>query len=207
MGVPVSIARAIFVAAGVLGGGFAVNHFVFGDTLSLSSFNMPGTRLGAARDAKVRTACYFATEAPEKERTRPVLPASRHRIDPNDYDRTVMLTAALNCYVVTQRNAVCEPNNRAYIVDYIGKYFGKWDAMLETAARYGDGEAQNVKLLWDNEQSHAIAAALEDHIRNGRLKKSDFGWYPPAMIKAQLNRFSGATDVCGKEKPWTAAKM
>lgn len=195
------------MAAGILGGSFAVNHFVLGDTITLGSFNLPGSRTGAASDAKVRTACYFALESPEKERTRPMLPFGRHRIDLNDYDRTVELTAALNCYVVTQRNAVCEPNNRAYIVNYIGKYFAKWDAMIENAVRYGGDEVQNVKVVWDNDQSRAIAAALDNHIRYGRLNKSDFGWSVPARLKAQLDKSSSAPDTCGKEQPWTAAKM
>lgn len=202
-----SIMRALFVAAGVVGGSFAVNHFVLGDTITFGSFTMPGSRIGAANDAKVRTACYFALESPEKARTRPMLPAGQHSITPEDYDRTITLTAALNCYVVTQRNAVCDPHNRAYIVNYIGKYFNKRDAMMEAAGRYGDDEVRNVKILWNNDQSSAIAAAMEDHIRSGRLNKSDFGWSAPAALKAPLAQFSGAPDICGKERPWTAAKM
>ena len=37
------------------------------------------------------------------------------------------MTAALNCYLVTHPNAICERNNRAYIVDYINRYFAKFD--------------------------------------------------------------------------------
>jgi hypothetical protein len=199
--------RSLFVAAAVVGGSFAVNHFVLGDSITFGSFTMPGSRIGAASDAKVRTACYPAMEFPERERTRPMLPAGQHRIAPEDYDRTITLTAALNCYVVTQRNAVCDPHNRAYIVNYIGKYFSKQDVMLETARRYGDEEVRNVKILWNNDQSSAIAAALEDHIRSGRLNKSDFGWSVPVPLKAQLAEFSSTPDMCGKERPWTAAKM
>lgn len=202
-----SIIRALFVAAGVVGGSFAVNHFVLGDTITFGSFTMPGSRVGSANDAKVRTACYPAMEFPERERTRPMLPVAQHRIAPEDYDRTITLTAALNCYVVTQRNAVCDPHNRAYIVNYIGKYFSKRDAMMEAAQRYGDDEVRNVKILWNNDQSNAIAAALEEHIRFGRLTKSDFGWSVPAPLKAQLAQFSSAPDMCGKERPWTAARM
>ena len=32
------------------------------------------------------------------------------------------MTAALHCYLVTHPNAICEKNNRAYIVDYINRF-------------------------------------------------------------------------------------
>ena len=196
--------RALLVVAGIVGGSSAINHFVLGGP---SDFGLSSSRVGALRDAKVRTACFFALESPEKDPARPMLPAGRHRIAPEDYDRMVEMTAALNCYVVTQRNAVCEPNNRAYIVNYIGKYSSKQEAMLETAARYGADEVKNVQMLWDNDNSRKIDATLTDHMRNGRLNKSDFGWSAPAMLKAQLQRFAGALDMCAKEQSWNAAKM
>jgi hypothetical protein len=199
-----SMVRAVCVVAAIVGGSSAINHFVLGGS---SDFGLTGSRVGSLRDAKVRTACYFTLEFPEKNPARPTLPPGQNRIAPQDYNRVVEITAALNCYVATQRNAICEPDNRAYIVDYIGRYFGKQDAMLEIAARYGETEVKNVQMLWDNPNSRAIDAALEDHIRYGRLNKSDFGWSAPAMLKAQLQRFSSAPDMCAKEQPWTAAKL
>jgi hypothetical protein len=196
--------RGLFVVGGIIAGTTALNYFVFGNA---ADYGLLSSRLGAWHEAQVRPACYGALEFPEKDRARPMLPAGQHRIAPQDYRRMVEMTAALNCYVVTQRNAVCEPNNRAYIVDYIAKYFSKQDAMLETAARYGADEVKNVQMLWDNDNSRAIDAGLADHIRNGRLNSSDFGWSAPAILKAQLQKFAGAPDMCAKEQPWTAAKM
>ena len=89
-----SMARAAFVVAGNVGGSTAIGHFVLGDTVN---FSMPGARVGALRDAKVRTACYFALEIPEKDPARPTLPPGHHRITPQDYKRMVEMTAALNC--------------------------------------------------------------------------------------------------------------
>jgi hypothetical protein len=192
--------RGLFVVAGTT----AINYFVLGNS---ADYGMPNSRLGAWREAEVRPACYFALEYPERDSARPMLPYGQHRNAPQDYNRMVEMTAALNCYVATQRNAVCEPNNRAYVVEYIGKYFSKMDGMLETAARYGQDEVQNVRELWNGQNSQSITAALQDHIRNGRLTKSDFGWSAPATLKSELEKYAGAPDTCVNEHPWVASKM
>ena len=74
----------------------------------------------AWHEAEVRPACYEAVDVKDQY-TSPKLPSGLHNVDFGDYARAVQLTAALNCYVVTQKNAVCEPNNRAWIVDYTGR--------------------------------------------------------------------------------------
>jgi hypothetical protein len=98
-----------------------------------------------------------------------------HRVEWIDINRTVEMTAALNCYLVTYPNAICERNNRAYIVDYINRYFAKFDQMMETARRYGDSELANVRDLWDSPRNRAISSALARNAGNGRLIKADFG--------------------------------
>ncbi len=198
------MSRGLFVVAGIIAGTTAINYFVFGNT---ADYGLPNSRIGAWREGQVRTACYPALEFPERASARPKLPTGAHRIAPADYQRMVEMTAALHCYLVTQRNAVCEPNNRAYIVDYIGKYFGKMDAMLETAARYGDAELRNVRELWNGPNNRAIAAALDNHFHFGRLNKSDFGWSSPAPLKAQFQQYAGAPDMCAKEQKWVAVKV
>lgn len=198
------LSRGLFVVAGIIAGSTAINYFVLGNT---ADYGLPNARIGAWREAQVRTACYGALEHPERDAGRPLMPAGQHRIAPQDYSRMVEMTAALHCYLVTQRNAVCEPNNRAYIVDYIGKYYGKMDAMLDTAKRYGDGEVQNVRRLWNGDNNRQIYAALDAHIRTGRLAKSDFGFASPAPLKATFQQQSGAADSCAKEKPWVAVKL
>lgn len=198
------MSRGLFVVVGIIAGTTAINYFVLGNT---ADYGMPSSRIGAWREAQVRPACYGATESPERDPARPMLPYGQHRIAPQDYSRMVEMTAALHCYLVTQRNAVCEPNNRAYIVDYIGKYYGKMDAMLETATRYGDGEVQNVKRLWNGANNRRIVSALENHIRSGRLTKSDFGWSVPAQLKPLLQQHAGAADICVKEQRWVAVKL
>ena len=199
------MSRGLFVVVGIIAGSTAINHFVFGNT---ADFGMPNSRLGAWREGVVRTACYGATESPERDPARPRLPVgSQHRIAPQDYSRMVEMTAALHCYLVTQRNAVCEPNNRAYIVDYIGKYYAKMDSMLETAKRYGDAEVQNVNRLWNGDNNRQIATALERHVSDGRLIKSDFGWSSPEPMKALFQKNPAAKDSCAKEQPWVAVKV
>jgi hypothetical protein len=193
--------RGLFVVAGIIAGSTAINYFVLGNT---ADYGLPSSRLGAWREAKVRPACFFATESPEKDPARPQLPYGQHRIAPQDYRRMVEMTAALHCYLVTKHNAVCEPNNRAYIVDYIGKYFDKMDSMLEAGARYGKDEVQNVKMLWDGQNNREINAALQEHVRAGHLIKSDFGWSSPAPMKALFEEYSDVQDSCPKEAPGVA---
>jgi len=197
------LTRGLFVVGGIIAGTTALNYFVFGNA---ADYGLPSSRLGAWREALVRPACYGALENPEKDWARPKMPASQTRIAPQDYTRTVEMTAALNCYLVTEGNAVCEKNNRAYIVDYIEKYYDKMDSMLKTAARYGEDEVRNVKDLWDSENNRAIARALEKHIRDGHLTKSDFGWSAPAAIKAQLQQYADVPDPCPNERTWVAVE-
>jgi hypothetical protein len=192
------------VVSGIIVGSTCLNYFVFGNPVNLS---LPGSRLGDWHGAQVRPACYGALASPKKDSANPQLPYGQHRIAWQDHDRMVDMTAALHCYVVTQRNAVCNADNRAYVVDYIKKYFVKMDAMLETANRYGDGEVRNVRNLWNSPNNRAIMAALDNHFRYGRLNKSDFGWSAPAALKPLLDKYAGAPDNCVQERPWTAVKL
>ncbi|MGH6790541.1 MAG: hypothetical protein ACRECC_12785 [Pseudolabrys sp.] len=198
------LTRGLFVVGGIILGTTALNYFVFGNS---ADYGLPNSRLGAWREAQVRPACYRALEAPERDMHRPRLPSGQHRIAFQDYSRMVEMTAALHCYLVTQGNAVCEKNNRAYIVDYIGKYYDKMDSMLKIAGRYGDDEVRNVRQLWNGDNNRAIAAALEKDIRFGRLSKSDFGWSAPDALKPLFQQYSDAKDICPQEHPWVAAKL
>jgi hypothetical protein len=198
------LSRGLFVVGGIVAGSMALNALVFGHGFDL---RLPNARLGAWREAKVRPVCFPALTYPKNDRSNPTVPHGQHRIAWRDHDRMVDMTAALHCYVVTQENAVCDPNNRAYVVDYIGKYFAKRDAMLDTAKRYGDDEVRNVRELWNSPNNRAITAALETHIRYGRLNKSDFGWSVPAALKPTLDKYAGAPDRCDKSNPWIPVKM
>jgi hypothetical protein len=198
------LSRGLFVASGIIVGSTCINYLVAGETVGL---RWPGGRLDTAIEGKVRPACYAALNFPRKDRDNPALPYGQHRIDGRDFARMVDMTAALHCYVVTQQNAVCEPDNRAYIVEYIGKYFAKRDAMLEIARRYGGGEEEKVSLLWDAPNNRAIMSALEMHIKYGRLRKSDFGSSAPEPLKGTLDKYSGAPDSCDKAHPWVAIKI
>lgn len=196
--------RVGFVIAGVFLGTTVLNYFVFGNT---ADYKWQTSRIGEWREALVREACFPAMEYPEKHPAAPQRPATSNRVAFEDYRRAVELTEALHCYLITQNNAVCERNNRAYVVDYIRKYFYKMDEMLGTAAPYGADEVRTVRELWNSAHNKAITAALENHIRNGRLIKGDFGWTVPAHLKAQLEKYVSAVDTCVKERPWVAVKL
>jgi hypothetical protein len=185
--------RVLFVLVAIAVGTEAVNYFVLGHTGDILPRN---GRMGEWRAAQVRPACYGALEAPERDPLLPKLPGEGHRIDSGDFVRAREMTAALHCYVVTHANAICQPDNRAYIVDYIGKYFVKINDMLAIASQYGEDELRNVRQLWDSPRNREIQAAIEDNIRTGRLSKADFGWSVPAMLKPQLERHAAARDTC-----------
>jgi hypothetical protein len=152
--------------------------------------------MGGWKEAKIREACYPALESPERDSLLPQLSTNDHRVDWQDLNRAIEMTAALNCYVVTHPNAICERNNRAYIVDYINRYYAKFDEMMNTARRYGESEMSTVRNLWDSPRNRAINAALATDAGNGRLIKSDFGWTVPAAMKPLLDRYKGSTDNC-----------
>lgn len=185
--------RAAFVLGGIFVGINLINYYVLGHT---GDYLPGGPRMGEWKQANIRQACYPALESPERDELLPKLTTNKHRVDWRDLARAKEMTAALNCYLVTHPDAVCERNNRAYIVDYIGRYFLKFDEMMDTAKRYGEAEVSTVRDLWDSPRNRAINTALMQNARNGRLIKSDFGWIVPAAMKPILNRYNGATDNC-----------
>lgn len=197
--------RALRVVVGIVVGAIAVDYFLIGNT---ADYQFRNSRIGYWREAKVRPACYPATEYPEKDTLGPQRPPGQNRLDWADVGRTQTLTAALNCYLVSQRNAVCEPNNRAYIVDYTRKYFDKFNEMKSAAASsYDKGEVETVGLLWNSARNQAITTALTDHIRNGRLRRVDFGWSVPAELAGLFKQYPNAGDACAKETAWIAVKL
>lgn len=185
--------RAVFVLGGIFLGINLINYFVLGQ----SGDYLPGdARMGEWKQAEIREACFPALENPEGDVMLPRLPAREHRIDWKDLARAKEMTAALECYLVTHPNAVCERNNRAYIVDYINRYFAKRDDMMSSAKRYGEAELSNVRDLWDSPRNRSINAALMRDTGNGRLIKADFGWTVPSAMKPMLERYSGTSDNC-----------
>lgn len=185
--------RAAFALAGIFLGINLINYFVLGHT---GDYLPGGERMGEWKQAAVREACYPALENPESDPLLPNLTTAEHRVDWRELTRAKEMTAALNCYLVTHPNAVCERNNRAYIVDYINRYFAKVDEMMNTAKRYGEAEMATVRNLWDSPRNRAITAALVQDTGSGRLIKADFGWSVPAAMKPMLDRYKGPTDNC-----------
>lgn len=187
------IARGLFVVGGIAVGSFAINHFVFGNT---GDALIQSTRIGEWRKAAVREACFPATERPEADSLAPKMPVGPHRVAPRDYRRTLELTVALHCYVVTKRNAICQPDNRAWIVDYIGRYYAKKSEMLSAAKNYGEAEIRKVEALWNSPRNRAIDQALAAHVKSGRLNRTDFGFFMPDAVQPLLAQNTNAVDSC-----------
>lgn len=183
------ILGAIFVGLNL------INYFVVGNT---GDYLPGGQRMGKWKAAKIREACFPPLMSPGRDGTLPQLDSNDHRVAWQDLRQARNLTEALYCYVVTHPNAVCEKNNRAYIVDYINRYFAKFDEMIDIAKRYGEFEITTVRNLWDSPRNRAISAALRQDASNGRLIKADFGWTTPAAMKSIFDQYKGAADNCPK---------
>jgi hypothetical protein len=184
-------------------GGIAVGGYVLAYLLNPADSLPRNARMGEWREAKVRPACYDAVDD-LKDSLLPKFPSGNHHIDFGDFALAVRYTAALNCYVVRERDAICEPNNRAWIVDYMGKYYGTRDRLFAAAAKYGDTETALVKTALNGERNRAIAFTLENYIRDGKLAKADFGWSAPKELKPLLDRYAGTRDACPPQR--TAAR-
>ncbi len=176
-------------------GGIAVGSYLLNLSLNPGDGLPRNSGMGEWREAQVRPACYEAVDVKDPYDS-PKLPSGPHKIDFGDYARAVQLTAALNCYVVTQRDAVCEPNNRAWIVDYLGRYYSKMSSMLSSAKSHGEAEVAKVRQVWNAPQNQAIARALEAYIRDGKLAKGDFGWSAPGALKPLFDKYANAPDRC-----------
>lgn len=187
------IGRGLFVVGGIAIGSFLINHFVFGNT---GDALPKSARMGEWRKAEVREACMPAMEYPEKDGLAPRMPAGQHRISPHDHRRAVELTVALHCYLVTKPNAICQSDNRAWIVDYVGKYYAKRNEMIATARAYGEAEIRNVQALWNSPRNRAIETALNNNVRNGRLSRADFGLSSPEVLRPLLAQHADAADTC-----------
>jgi hypothetical protein len=185
--------RVALVFGAIFLGVNLVNYFVLDQT---ADYLPGGDRMGEWKQAGIREACFPALEHPESDGQLPKMSNREHRVDWKDINRTVEMTAALNCYLVTYPNAICERNNRAYIVDYINRYFAKFDQMMETARRYGDAELANVRDLWDSPRNRAISSALARNAGNGRLIKADFGWSTPKAMQSMLDQYKATADNC-----------
>jgi hypothetical protein len=185
--------RAGFVVGAIFVGANLINYSVLGNT---GDYLPGGARMGEWKAARIREACYPAFVVSERDATLPLLTTNDHRVAWQDLKQARTLTTALHCYLVTHPNAICEKNNRAYIVDYINRYFSKFDEMVDIAKRYGESEITNVKNLWDSPRNRAISAALIQDASSGRLIKADFGWSTPAAMRPMLDQYKGKTDNC-----------
>lgn len=184
------LSRIFFVIGGIAVGGYLLNVLINpGDALPRNA------RMGEWREAKVRPQCYDAVDDLKDSRL-PQLPSAANKIDFGDFSRFVQMTAAFNCYVVTQRDAICEPNNRAWIVDYASKYYDKLERLMAAAERHGEAELKLVSQTLNSDRNRAISTTMESNIRDGRLRKGDFGWSAPTSLKPLFDKYPGAPDKC-----------
>jgi len=189
------IRRASFVVAAIIFGRIAL-YFLMTPGATL----VHNTRMGESRNAEVREACFEALE----QLNDPALPRFPSDIATADgITRATEMTAALHCYIVTKRDAVCNADDRAYIVDYIGRYYDKMDSMMASAKRKGPDQLKLMQQFWTSRRNQQISSAIEASIRDGKLNKSDFGWSIPAALKPALDQNAKAVDRCAPQRSAT----
>jgi hypothetical protein len=193
--------RALFVVGAIVVGRTAIGLYWEGPS---AFFNTETARVGNWREAKLRPACQIVREQPAREVG---VPARPQRVSWQDHERALELSAALKCFLVTQTDAVCERDNRAYVIHYVGEYFSKMDEMLAAAARYGDDDIRAVRSLWNAPNNRASMESLDAHIRNGKLRASDFGRSAPVQLKPQLAQWAKAADGCAHQRAWAPVKV
>jgi hypothetical protein len=186
------IRRASFVVAAIILGRIALYFLITpGSTL------VQNARMGEWKKAEVREACFEALERLND----PDLPRYPSDIVSADgVSRAIEMTAAMHCYIVTKRDAVCNPNDRAYIVDYIGRYYDKMDSMMASAKRKGPDQLKLMQAFWNSRRNQQIASTIDAAIREGKLNKSDFGWSSPAALKPALEQNAKAPDRCAPQR-------
>lgn len=193
--------RALFIVGAIVVGWTAIGLYWEGPS---AFFNTETGRVGNWREAKLRPACQIVREQPAREVG---VPAKPLRVAFEDYERALELSAALKCFLLTQTNAVCDRDNRAYVIHYVGDYFAKMDEMLATAAHYGEDDVRAVRSLWNAPNNRATMELLDAHIRNGKLHTSDFGRSAPAQLKPQLAQWAKTTDGCAAQRAWVPVKV
>src|SRR5258705_2783113 len=97
--------RALFVIAAIVVGRTAIGLYWEGPS---AFFETETARVGNWREAKLRPACRIVREQPAREVGAPARP---QRVAWEDHERTLELSAALKCFLVTQTNAVCDRDN------------------------------------------------------------------------------------------------
>src|SRR5438094_127264 len=105
-----SLVRWALILCAAFVGIHLLNYLVLGNTADYLPRN---GRLGEWKKATIREACYPALENPHLDNLLPGRPTEEHRIGWQDLERAINMTAALNCYLVTHPDAICDPNNRA----------------------------------------------------------------------------------------------
>jgi hypothetical protein len=193
--------RALFVIGAIVVVRTAIGLYWEGPS---AFFNTETARVGNWRDATLRPACQIVREQPMREVGAPARP---QRVSWEDHERALELSAALKCFLITQTNAVCDRDNRAYVIHYVGEYFSKMDEMLATAARYGDDDVRAVRSLWNAPNNRAAMESLDAHIRYGKLYASDFGRSAPAQLKPQLAQWANRADGCAGQRLWVPVKV
>jgi hypothetical protein len=102
----------------------------------------------------------------------------------------------VECMLATPIHKVCDPDNRAAAVSYVGTYLVRGAAMvaeidkMEPMKRFKAEEAYNVP------QYRTVVRSVEQHLRSGSLVAADFGRSPPAQLGQLIVANPRQNDIC-----------
>ncbi|HRF10492.1 MAG TPA: hypothetical protein PL193_17905, partial [Xanthobacteraceae bacterium] len=161
-----------------------------------------GKRLGRAEVAPLYRACIHAvaqiSELGPKTQVNPQILGMLMNMSFNNPEGYVgMFGPMLLCALEHDPTAICDADNRAMVVDGVNRYMRSFDRLLAgdipSKSRSAD---DNLTLGQIQSLRDRIAFAVEKQVRDGRLIKSDFGWFPSAAITKIFAQVSPVRDAC-----------
>lgn len=172
------------------------------DQLSWSSTPSPsivrGKRLGRADVAPLLKACADRIDVPADDTT--------IRDNPDALGILMRLTHPslyleqygpfIECAMQRYPAELCDPDNRAMVVDAVIRYMRADDRFKAEMARADPRERAELWKLHDSNRRDRILDAVDRHRRAGRLIRGDFGFSPHPDIKAVFGKSDPIADSC-----------
>lgn len=159
-------------------------------------------RIGRAEVAPLYRACLHAvpqiSELGPKTEVNPQMIGMLMSMTFNNPEGYVgMFGPLLLCALDHDPTAICDADNRAMVVDGVNRYMRSVDRLLKGDIPNKTRSAEDGLTLGQIQSLRdRMAFAVEKQIRDGRLIKSDFGWFPSSAITEIFSRTTPLRDAC-----------
>lgn len=159
-------------------------------------------RIGRAEVAPLFSACAHAVPqlqdlGPKTEVNPQILGFLMNASFNNPEGFVSMFGPMLLCALEHDPTAICDADNRAMVVDGVNRFLRSAERILasDVPAKRGAG-SDDLTLGQVQSLRDRIAYAVEKQARDGRLIKSDFGWFPAAAVTKIFETAKPARDAC-----------